>query len=198
VYTAISIALTIAFGADVNAQAGAYATGILAMMVSGAFAVTVSAVRHRQRLATVGFAVLTLILLYALGDNIFEKPDGIAISALFIAGIVAVSLISRVTRTTELRADHIEFDDEARRIITESIARNGRLDIVANRRDTGDEAEYDAKEQEKRRVNPLPGAADVIFVQNWIEQPEPGGVSWTTRKPLSKAKSASSRHPRAS
>ena len=171
VYTAISIALTIAFGADVNAQAGAYATGILAMMVSGAFAVTVSAVRHRQRLATVGFAVLTLILLYALGDNIFEKPDGIAISALFIAGIVAVSLISRVTRTTELRADHIEFDDEARRIITESIARNGRLDIVANRRDTGDEAEYDAKEQEKRRVNPLPGAADVIFLEIDVVDP---------------------------
>src|SRR4051794_38901602 len=151
VYTAVSIAITIAFGADVNAQAGAYATGILAMMVSGAFAVTVSAVRHRQRLATVGFTVLTLILLYALGDNIFEKPDGIAISAMFIAGIVTVSLISRVTRTTELRADHIEFDDEARRIITESIARNGRLDLVANRRDTGDEAEYDAKEHEKRR-----------------------------------------------
>ena len=41
-----------------------------------------------------------------------------------------------------------------------------------------------------------PGAADVIFVPNWIEHPEPGGVNWTTRKPLSKAKSASSRHPR--
>jgi hypothetical protein len=24
------------------------------------------------------------------------------------------------------------------------------------------------------------GAADVIFVPNWIEQPEPGGVNWTT------------------
>ena len=39
------------------------------------------------------------------------------------------------------------------------------------------------------------GAAAVILVPNWIEQPEPGGVNWTTRKPLSKGKSASSRHP---
>ena len=30
-----------------------------------------------------------------------------------------------------------------------------------------------------------PGAADVMFVPNWTEHPEPGGVNWTTRKPLS-------------
>jgi hypothetical protein len=28
----------------------------------------------------------------------------------------------------------------------------------------------------------------VSFVPNWIEHPEPGGVNWTTRTPLSKGK----------
>jgi hypothetical protein len=165
VYTAISIVLTIAFRADVNAQAGAYATGILAMMVSGSVAVTISSVRRRRHAATFGFAVLTAVLLYALADNVYEKPDGIAISALFIAGIVAVSLISRVSRTTELRADYVEFDDAARRFITDSITHDGALNIVANRRQAGDAAEYAAKEAAQRGMNPLPGTADVIFLE---------------------------------
>ncbi|MGH3824032.1 MAG: hypothetical protein ACRDRA_14550, partial [Pseudonocardiaceae bacterium] len=69
VYTAVSIGITIAFRADVNTQAGAYATGILAMMFSGAVAVTVSAARRRQRRATAAFTVLTLVLLYALAAS---------------------------------------------------------------------------------------------------------------------------------
>ncbi|MFB4277685.1 amino acid transporter [Nonomuraea sp. MTCD27] len=165
VYTGICVALTIAFDADVDAQAGAYATGILAMMVSGAVAVTISAVRRRQRRAVAGFTVLTLVLLYALVENIREKPDGIAISALFILGIIVISLVSRVSRTTELRADRIEFDEAARRLVTESIAFDGQLNIIANRRGSGDKAEYDAKEAEQRGMNPVPGRADVLFLE---------------------------------
>jgi hypothetical protein len=171
VYTVISIVITIAFGANVDAQAGAYATGILAMMVSGSVAVTISAARYRQRRATIGFAILTLILLYALVENIREKPDGIAISAMFIAGIIAVSLISRVSRTTELRADRIEFDDRARRFITDSLAHDGALNIIANRRQAGDAAEYAAKEREQRGMNPVPGRADVLFLEIDVVDP---------------------------
>ncbi|MEV3984663.1 amino acid transporter [Nonomuraea sp. NPDC049758] len=165
VYTAICVLLTLAFNADVDAQAGAYATGILAMMVSGAVAVTISAVRHRQTPAVVGFAVLTLVLVYALVENIREKPDGITISAFFILGIVAISLISRVSRTTELRADRIEFDAAARRFVTDSLNHDGALNIIANRRGPGDAAEYLAKESEQRSMNPVPGRADVLFLE---------------------------------
>jgi phosphatidylglycerophosphate synthase len=76
------------------------------MMVSGAFAfaVTVSVARSRRRATATGFAALTAILLYALVANIIDKPDGIATSGMFILGIIVVSLVSRVLRTTELRA----------------------------------------------------------------------------------------------
>ncbi|WP_346533739.1 amino acid transporter [Micromonospora sp. DPT] len=171
VYTLISIAITVAFRADVNAQAGAYATGILAMMVSGAVAVTISALRHRQHVATAGFTVLTLVLLYALVENVIEKPDGITISGLFIAGIIAVSLVSRISRTTEVRADRIEFDDAARRFVDESIAHDGRLHLIANRRQSGDVEEYRAKERTQRGMNPVPGAADVLFLEIDVVDP---------------------------
>ncbi|MFC4069929.1 amino acid transporter [Actinoplanes subglobosus] len=177
VYTVISVVLTIAFDADVDAQAGAYATGILAMMVSGAFAVTVTAFRAGQPLAGSGFGLLTAILSYALVENVIDKPDGLAISAMFIAGIIVVSLISRVSRTTELRADRIEFDDAARRFITDTIAYDGRINLIANRRQAGDAAEYAAKEREQRGDNPVPGTADVIFLE--IDVVDPSAFSDT-------------------
>jgi hypothetical protein len=171
VYTAVSILITIAFDADVNAQAGAYATGILAMMVSGAVAVTVSAHRRRERGATFAFALLTLILLYALIENIIEKPDGLAISASFILGIVVISLVSRVARTTELRADVIRFDETARRFITESLEYDGALNLIANRRQAGDVREYAEKEADQRGRNAVPGTADVLFLEIDIIDP---------------------------
>ena len=175
VYTAISVLITIGFKADVNAQAGAYATGILAMMVSGAIAVTISAMKAKQRGPAVGFSLLTLVMLYALAANVVEKPDGIAISAFFILGIIAVSLVSRVSRTTELRVHSIEFDDDARRFVTDTLAFDGRINLIANRPEAQDAAEYADKEAAQRENNPVPGTADVIFLE--INISDPSGFS---------------------
>jgi hypothetical protein len=171
VYTGICILLTIVFEADVDAQAGAYATGILAMMVSGAVAVTISALRHRRHGQVWGFSLLTVILLYALAANVIEKPDGIAISAGFIVGIIVVSLVSRVARTTELRADRIEFDESARRFVADSLEFDGRLHLIANRRQAGDRDEYAGKESAQREMNPVPGEADVLFLEIDVVDP---------------------------
>lgn len=171
VYTAISVLITIGFNADVNAQAGAYATGILAMMVSGAIAVTISASRRKHRAAAVAFTVLTLVMLYALAANVVAKPDGITISAFFILGIIAVSLVSRVSRTTELRVDRIVFDGVARRFISDTLDFDGRINLIAHRPEARSASEYAGKEAAQREMNPVPGTADVIFLEVNITDP---------------------------
>lgn len=169
VYTVISIILTIGFNADVDAQAGAYATGILAMMVSASFAVTISAFRKKQRRARIGFTILTLVMGYALIDNIIEKPDGILISLLFIIGIVIVSLISRVTRSTELRASRVEFDGKAQRFLEETLAHDGAINIIAHKVRPGLKSKFAAKEREQRAW--VAAGADVLFFEVEIIDP---------------------------
>ena len=51
----VGFLITLLFKADVDAQGGAYATGVLVLMTSAAVAVTLSARRRQQRKRTVGF-----------------------------------------------------------------------------------------------------------------------------------------------
>jgi len=164
VYIAISVVVTIIFGADVDAQAGAYATGVLAMMTSAAFAVTLSAHLRGWRLWTVVFGLVTAVFVYALVANEVQRPDGLVISSFFIITMVATSLVSRVYRSLELRQERIELDETAQRFI-DAASHKGEIHFVANRRQAGDEREYDLKEQEQREDNHIPQGVPILFLR---------------------------------
>ena len=162
VLTLVCFAVTILFKADVEAQGGAYATGVLALMSSAAIAVTLSAWRQKEKIRW-GFLLISLVFIYTTITNIIEQPEGIKIASFFIGIIVFASLVSRVWRTTELRVEKVELDETARAIINE--ASKGTIRIIANRCDRGDASEYEWKEKEKREDNHIPPGEPIIFFE---------------------------------
>src|SRR4029453_16300057 len=109
-----------------------YATGVLVLMSSAAVAVTLS-VRRRggRRPAVLAFGLITLVFAYTTIANILERPEGIKIASFFIAAIIVTSLVSRVTRATELRVTEVRLDETARQFIEEAAAK-GEIRIIAN------------------------------------------------------------------
>jgi len=162
VYTAIAFAVTIIFKANVEAQGGAYATGVLVLISSAALAVTLSARRRRSR-GTFTFGLITLVFVYTTVVNIIERPEGIRIAAFFIGAIILTSLVSRVWRSTELRVERIDIDEAAHRFITE--ASQGVIRLIANRLNEGDRREYFLKEQEVREDNHIPPTDPILFLE---------------------------------
>ena len=168
VYTAVAFLITVAFDASVDAQGGAYATGVLVLMTSGAFAVTLSCRRRGSAAAAVGFALVTLVFGYTLVTNVVERPDGVKIASLFIAAIVLVSLVSRVWRTLELRVDRVELDDAARGFLAELGERP--IHLIAHRPGRGPggsdrAAEYAADERNQREDFLIPADQPVLFLE---------------------------------
>jgi hypothetical protein len=163
VFTSICFAVTIIFKADVDAQGGAYATGVLVLMSSAAVAVSISARRRKSRYAPAFYAI-SFVFLYTTTANMFERPDGLKIASFFIFSIIAASFISRALRSTEVRIDKIELDETASRFIDDADF-EGEIRIVTNRRETGDTAEYRFKEHEKRIDNHIPSSDPVLFYE---------------------------------
>ncbi|ALV43549.1 amino acid transporter [Pseudarthrobacter sulfonivorans] len=130
VFTLIGFLITWLFEADVDAQGGAYATGVLVLMTSAAVAVTLSARRLQQRKRTIGFGIITVLFVYTTVANIFERPEGIRIAGFFILGIISISLLSRVLRSFELHATHVRLDTQALEFMAENLS--GPIGIIAH------------------------------------------------------------------
>jgi hypothetical protein len=109
---AFDVFITLIFKANVEAQGGAYATGVLVLMTSAAIAATISLWREKSRPLALYCALVVLVFVYTTLDNMTERPDGLLIALCFIAFIVILSGISRYWRATELRVEGHRFCDE--------------------------------------------------------------------------------------
>jgi hypothetical protein len=163
IITAITVLVTVIFNASVVAQGGAYATGVLVLMSSGAVAVAVMAWRHKDH--AMAFGLIAAVFIYTTVTNVFERPEGIKIASIFILVIVTTSLVSRVLRSTELRVRGIEADAEAIRYIQEAAARCGAIRIIANRPNHGTPEEYANKLKEARETHHLPDDDCDLFLE---------------------------------
>jgi hypothetical protein len=162
IFTLITFVVTIAFKADVTAQGGAYATGVLVLISSGAVAVAI--MKWQQRHHYIRYGVIAAVFLYTTFVNMAERPEGLKIASIFIATIIFTSLVSRVLRSTELRVHGVEPDAAAARFIDDA-ARFGTIRIIANRPDKGDRAEYEHKLGEARDSHHLSPNEPVLFLE---------------------------------
>lgn len=160
VFMAAAYIVTMAFDADVDAQGGAYATGVLVLITSAACAVTLSQWRTRMRIPSL---VVTFIFVYTTVMNIWERPQGLKISMIFIFTIITVSLLSRATRATELRVRSTKFTNSAETLLND--IRSEEVRVVPRRPSMDTASELDTVEARVRRLHKLGPHDRIVFLE---------------------------------
>ncbi len=132
---AINVVVTIFFAANVEEQAGAYATGVLALILSAAVAAMLALFREaredgRTPWAGMTFLAITLLFIYTLVENVIERPDGLIISSIFIGSILLLSALSRYLRATEFRVEKVALATDESAALWEEL-RSMKVHMVA-------------------------------------------------------------------
>jgi hypothetical protein len=161
---AVGFVVTWYFQASVDAQGGAYATGVLVLITSASIAVTLSARRRRRRLALIAFAVVSAVFAYTTVANVVERPEGLKIGGCFILAILVVSFVSRTRRAFELRGAGITFDTAADHYL-DGAARSKTLRLVPHDPRDCSADDYQIKVATVRRDNEIPRWAPVVFLE---------------------------------
>jgi hypothetical protein len=151
VILAVSLVVTWVFGADVEAQSGAYATGVLVLILSAAVAATLALWQERRWTLAFYTGLLCLVFGYTLADNCLERPGGLLIGSIFTLLLMAASGISRWMRAMELRIPQGYFtDDESWRLGPE--LRGKKVHLVPIKRSTP-EARREKRSELARHYN---------------------------------------------
>jgi hypothetical protein len=165
VFTAVAIYVTWMFQANVDAQAGAYATGVLVLITSASLAAALLARSKKQRKLVYYFGLITALFAYTTVANVIERPDGVRIASFFIAGIMVISIASRVQRAFQLRSKTVHFDDEAHTFLTVDAIREHGVTLIAHEPHGEGQKEYDAKEKDERRWGNIPQGKPTLFLE---------------------------------
>ncbi|MEO8368408.1 MAG: hypothetical protein ABI806_04345 [Candidatus Solibacter sp.] len=162
VLLAISVLVTLAFRADVEAQGGAYATGVLVLMLSAAVAAALALWREHDRFQSAYCWMVSVVFLYTLVDNVIERPDGIIIASIFITAVIVFSAASRYRRATELRVRDLTLVDETSSRLWQSIVYK-KVNLVPIR--STDPTDRERKVTEIRRYYTVDGPLAFVHVQ---------------------------------
>lgn len=160
VFIGICFAVTWLFHANVDAQGGAYATGVLVLITSASAAVTAANWRERSRWV---FLAIALVFAYTTVANIFERPEGLKIASIFIGIIILTSVFSRALRSTELRITGINLDRTAHALLDEDEDQVIRL--VARRAQPDTEDALDKADAAVRKLHDLSPSERIYFFE---------------------------------
>ncbi|MBX9583235.1 MAG: amino acid transporter [Gemmataceae bacterium] len=166
-FTAIAFVVTLAFRANVEAQGGAYATGVLVLITSACVAAVIDTWEHRAgpwyRRLSWPLAAITLVFVYTTVANEVEKGfQGLLIASCFIAAILLTSLWSRVARSRELRFAGFRLADPESRFLWDTIRHLEVTVLIPHRPGRRTLAD---KETQIRREHRLPDDLMVVFVE---------------------------------
>ena len=176
---------TVWFQANVEDRRGAYATGVL-VMISCAAVVTVvekRVLREQTPVKSWGilhfihiayFSAIAVIFVVTLLAVAVRSPSGMGISILFIAAILAMSIMSRAWRADEMRTIGTHktlvhaFKDKTSEELWHKLRTMDFPALVPVR--PGREV-HAAKEAEIRATHQLTLNADVVFLEVYIDDP---------------------------
>ena len=189
-YFAICVVVTVVFDADVEAQGGAYATGVLVLMLSAGTAAAIALWREKRAMLSMYCWIVAVIFAYTLVDNVIERPDGLIIASIFITMTVVVSGISRYMRATELRVSEVGILRFVSRTLWNQIV-NKKVNLIPVR--TASAEARHQKREEISNITKLTGPSRSCTFSCWTI----GANSWRHSRSRwsTRAKTTSSRCP---
>ncbi|MCE9604527.1 MAG: amino acid transporter, partial [Planctomycetia bacterium] len=163
--------------ADVSAQGGAYATGVLVLMSSACVATVIDVYRSRAGKFILfripwKYLAIGVVFVYTTGANMLERPDGIKIAACFIVAVLILSFASRLSRSTEMRFDGFAFADATSKFLWDSLKHLEFPVLVPHR---PGRRGLEEKEQAIRILHRLPPEVPVVFVEAELGDPSEFG-----------------------